>query len=122
MIIDISYEIGEPQTTSYKRITEPIFGSIAFVEEKYYPVITYEKHLRIVSRENREKKDNETPIHIWSVHIKNSDESDKLGKYVLLMAAAAIPYIGENTESEREIKIKEQDDIVVFVKEGLKDD
>ena len=38
------------------------------------------------------------------------------------MAAAAIPYIGENTESEREIKIKEQDDIVVFVKEGLKDD
>ncbi len=122
MIIDISYEIGEPQTTIYKRITEPIFGSIAFVEEKYYPVITYEKHLRIVSRENREKKDNETPIHIWSVHIKNSDESDNLGKYVLLMAAAAIPYIGENTESEREIKIKEQDDIVVFVKEGLKDD
>ena len=89
------------------------------VQEQIVPIITYEKYLRMTSRDNRDLENNESPTQVWSIYIKNKDESEDLRKYVPLMAAAAIPYVGENTENQQEIKIKEEDDIVNFVKKGL---
>ncbi len=89
------------------------------VQEQIVPIITYEKYLRMTSRDNRDKENNENPTQVWSIYVKNKDESENLRKYIPLMAAAAIPYVGENTENQQEIKIKEEDDIVDFVKKGL---
>ncbi len=89
------------------------------VQEQIVPIITYEKYLRMTSRDNREVENNESPTQVWSIYVKNKDESEDLRKYVPLMAAAALPYVGENTENQQEIKIKEEDDIVDFVKKGL---
>ena len=52
-------------------------------------------------------------------YVKNKDQSDDLRKYLPLMAAAAIEYLGENTDSQQEIKVKEGDESVSFVKAGL---
>ena len=89
------------------------------VQEQIIPIITYEKYLRMTSRDNRDIVNKESPTQVWSIYVKNKDESEDLRKYVPLMAAAAIPYVGENTENQQEIRIKEEDDIVDFVKKGL---
>ena len=89
------------------------------VQDQIIPIITYEKYLRMTSRDNRDIVNKESPTQVWSIYVKNKDESEDLRKYVPLMAAAAIPYVGENTENQQEIRIKEEDDIVDFVKKGL---
>ena len=68
------------------------------VQEQIIPIITYEKYLRMTSRDNRDIVNKESPTQVWSIYVKNKDESEDLRKYVPLMAAAAIPYVGENTE------------------------
>ena len=89
------------------------------IEEKIVPITTYEKFLRLTSRDNREIDESEGPVQVWSIYVKNKDESDDLRKYLPLMAAASVPHIGENTESQTEVKLKEKDDLVGFVKEGM---
>lgn len=47
------------------------------------------------------------------------DESDDLRKYLPVMAAASIAYVGETTERQEEIKLKGTDSGISFVKEGM---
>ena len=89
------------------------------MEEKVLPITVYEKYIRLTSRDNTQTGENEAPVQAWSIYVKNKDESDDLRKYLPLMAAAAIEYVGENTETQQEIKVKEGDDEVSFVKAGL---
>ncbi len=89
------------------------------MEEKVVPITVYEKFIRLTSRDNTQVDESEGPVQAWSIYVKNKDESDDLRKYLPLMAAAAIEYVGENTETQQEIKVKEGDEEVSFVKAGL---
>ena len=82
------------------------------------PVTIYEKYLQITAIDNREKVDLEDAPRAWQVTVKNRDESDDLDKYLPLMAAAAIEYVGTSTESQEIITLKEDDREVNFVKAG----
>ena len=106
---------------TYRTITiyDPPRREVVDFEERMVPITTYEKYLRLTARDNQEIDASEGPAQVWSIYVKNKDESDDLRKYLPLMAAAAVPYVGENTENQQEIKIKETDEVVAFVKEGM---
>jgi len=129
MIIDLSYGVGEPQV-EFKTYYQPVNGGwihrgkryrveLVGMEERVVPITVYEKHIRLTSLDNTQSDESEGPVQAWSIYVKNKDQSDDLRKYLPLMAAAAIKYVGENTETQQEIKVRENDDEVSFVKAGL---
>ena len=107
--------VGYRNTTVY----DPPHREVVDYEEKTVPITTYEKYLRLTARDNQNVDESQAPAQVWSIYVKNKDESADLRKYLPLMAAAAVPYVGENTESQQEIKLKESDDEVAFVKSGM---
>ncbi len=121
----------------YRTVSSPVVGSdgkvrmvtttiyipprkeIIGMEEQIVPITTYEKFLRMTSRENQDADESEGPVQVWSIYVKNKDESEDLRKYLPLMAAASVDYVGENTEQQQEVKIKDTDESVAFIKEGM---
>jgi hypothetical protein len=80
----------------------------------------YEKYMRISARENNPDDESDSRgEQIWSVYVTNEDERDDLRAYLPVMASAAIDFIGENSETQQEVKLKDSDDVVAFVKKGL---
>ena len=109
---------GKPRmitTTIYVPPRREMIG----MDERMVPVTTYEKFLRLTARDTEEEDASEGSVQVWSIYVKSKDESDDLRKYLPLMAAAAIPYVGENTESQQVIKVKASDADVSFVKAGM---
>jgi len=86
------------------------------------PSTVYDKYLTItgigVDRENGDVK-RET---LWTVNVTNQNESDDLREHLPVMIAAALDYVGTNTEEEEKIKIKSNDRDVAFVKSGYTED
>ena len=97
----------------------PPVREVVDFEERVMPITTYEKYLRLTSRDNREVDEEEGPAQVWSIYVKNKDESNDLRKYLPLLAAAAVPYVGADTEEQEEIRIKETDESVAFIKQGM---
>ena len=102
-----------------RQVYVPGRREIIDMEERMVPVTTYEKFLRLTARDSEEEDASEGSVQVWSIYVKNKDESDDLRKYLPLMAAAAIPYVGENTDSHQEIRMKGSDSDVSFVKAGM---
>lgn len=105
--------VDEEGNVTYKR------EAVMIYEPDYYPVTTYEKYLELKANEYGDEDPNEVKVQLWSVRVKSVDESDELEKYLPMMAAAAVPYVGEDTGEQREIKLREDDHRVAYVKNGL---
>ena len=114
-VVDSKGNVRYVTTTIYHPPRVEMVG----MEEKVVPITVYEKFIRLTARDNTQTNEDEGPVQAWSIYVKNKDESDDLRKYLPLMAAAAIPYIGENTDSQQEIKVKEGDEEISFVKAGM---
>lgn len=115
-VMDSKGRIRYVATTVY----QPPKVEIAGLEEKTVPMTTYEKFLRMTARDNREvDAETESPPQVWSIYVKNKDESDDLRKYIPLMTAASMDYVGQNTEKQKEVRLKEDDESLEFVKAGL---
>jgi hypothetical protein len=101
--------VDQPSTTTY-------VGEREFVA----PVITYEKYLRLSARENKPATEGRQPREIWTVDVINESDSDNLRKYVPIMAAAAISYIGRQTTGQEEVQLTDgKNSDVAFVKKGI---
>ncbi len=100
-------------------VYDPPKKEIVGIEEKVVPVTIYEKFLNITARENKPVTNDDVGSQAWSISIKNKDESEDLRKYVPLMTAAALPYVGNSTANQVEVKVKDKDSTVRFVKAGL---
>ena len=137
MIVDIAYGISDSKI-DFKTVSVPAYQAhvvdprdpsgaqgngrrrlTVVIEQKVIPITVHEKYLRLTARDNSSREFNEAPAQIWTIYIKHKDEDDDLRKFIPLMAAAAVDYIGENTENQKEIKLKETDDVVAFVREGM---
>jgi len=107
---------------SYKTVAvrEPTRSEYVGERESVIVQTIYEKYMRISARENKLEEESDTRgAQIWSVYVTNEDEQDDLRQYLPIMASAAIDFIGENSETEQEVKLKDTDDVVTFVKKGL---
>jgi hypothetical protein len=59
------------------------------------------------------------PPEVWSVNVSSEDESKELRKYLPILASATADYIGTNTKQEIEVKLKEGDEVVGFIRKGI---
>ena len=99
----------EPPTTEY-----------AGDREYQVMVVKYEKYLRMTARENKEATEGRPPPEVWTVDITTDGESKNLRKYIPIMAAASIDYIGADTRGQKSVTLKEEKDgAVAFVKKGM---
>ncbi|MCH6258295.1 hypothetical protein MLD52_17165 [Puniceicoccaceae bacterium K14] len=115
----------DPKTgkTTFYQVSVPgrVRRELAGYKERVVSVIVNEKYLEMVAVENKlEEASGDTPAsEIWSVRVRNTDESDDLREYLPIMASAATDYIGEDSDSEQNVKLKEDDERVQFIKRGI---
>ncbi|HWA11364.1 MAG TPA: hypothetical protein VG838_18135 [Opitutaceae bacterium] len=90
-------------------------------DREYMIAVTmYEKHLIVTARENKESVEGKAPKTVWGVQVTSEDESKDLRKYLPVLIAASIEYIGKDSGGEiKTIKVNEKDPAIAFVKKGL---
>jgi hypothetical protein len=80
---------------------------------------TYEKYLRLTARESVADTLGRPPAEIWTVDVVSEGESQDIRKYLPILAAASIDYIGRDSHGHKTIRIKDSDADVIFVKKGM---
>jgi hypothetical protein len=100
-------------------VREPSTREYIGDQESVVVETVYEKYMRITARQNPKENGADTDgAQIWSVYVTNEDERNDLRQYLPVMASAAIDFIGENSVTQQEVKLKDTDDVVTFVKKG----
>lgn len=129
--------IQEPDRIEYVQTIDPKTGKVSRYavrvpgrrsrelvgyQERVIPIVINEKYLELTAKENTmASADGDTQgDELWSVVVRNEDENDDLREYLPIMASAATDYIGEDTGTETKIRLKSTDEVVQFVKRGLK--
>lgn len=100
-------------------VYDPPRTEIIGYEEQVKPVIVYEKYLKLSARENKEANEGRPPAEVWSVNVSAEDESKDIRKYLPILASATADYIGTNTQEQKPIRIKEDDEVVGFIRKGI---
>ena len=113
---------GPNNPVGFKTVESP--GTPARVEmlqteRRVRPVIVYEKYLKVSARSNQVTVEGRAPPEVWSVNVSSEDESKELRKYLPILASATADYIGTNTKQEIEVKLKEGDEVVGFIRKGI---
>ncbi len=89
-------------------------------EERLISVIVNEKYMELTAKENLLEASGDIPAQeIWSVRVRNYDENDDLREYLPIMAASVADYVGEDTGTNQSVKLKEDDEVVQFIKRGI---
>ena len=84
-------------------------------------VTIYEKYLKITARENKPASEGRPPAELWSIHASAEDESKDLRKYLPIMASATVDYIGQDSSSQKVVKVKADGPGVGFIRKGMSD-
>ncbi len=77
-----------------------------------YNTIVYEKELELIARDREGEE-------VWTVAVATIDDSADLRSYIPLLAAAALPYLGETTDGAVMVKVREDDEKVKFLRGQL---
>jgi hypothetical protein len=82
-------------------------------------VTIYEKYLKITARENKPAAEGRPPAELWSIHASAEDESKDLRKYLPIMASATVDYIGQDSSSQKVVKVRADGPAVDFIRKGM---
>lgn len=74
-----------------------------------YNVTVYEKSLNLTAHDTAGEE-------VWTIQVRTVDESSDLRKYLPLLAAASLPYVGETTEGEIVVKVSEKDETLAHLR------
>lgn len=109
---------------SYRTIAvyEPPRSELIGYDETPRHVTIYEKYLRITARENKAPVEGRPPAELWSVTATTEDESNDLRKYLPIMAAATVDYIGRDSSHQTVIRVKGDEEGVGFIRRGMSDE
>src|SRR4051812_12619540 len=84
-------------------------------------VTIYEKYLRITARENKVASEGRPPPELWSIQASAEDESKDLRKYLPIMASATMDYIGQDSSSQKVVKVRADGPGVEFIRKKMGD-
>lgn len=117
-------QVRDPNTGQIRTIRVYIPGRVSNelvgYQERAITKIVNEKYMVLTAKQNKLAESGDAPAEeLWSVTVKNEDESADLREYLPIMASAATDYIGEDTQSATTVKLKSDDEVVGFVKKGL---
>ena len=109
--------------TSFRTVAvyEPPRNELVGYDEVPRMVTIYEKYLKITARENKSASEGRPPAEIWSIHASAEDESKDIRKYLPIMASATVDYIGQDSSSQKIVKIKADGPGVGFIRKGMSD-
>jgi hypothetical protein len=109
--------------TSFRTVAvyEPPRNELVGYDEMPRLVTIYEKYLKITARENKAASEGRPPAELWSIHASAEDESKDLRKYLAIMASATVDYIGQDSSSQKIVKVKGDAPGVVFIRKGMSD-
>ncbi len=97
-----------------------VSSELAGYQQRAITTIVNEKYLVLTAKQNTLAADGDTTANeMWSVTVVNEDSSDNLREYLPIMAASATDYIGEDTGAKKSVRLKSDDEVVAFVKQGL---
>ena len=107
--------------TSYRTVAvyETPRSELVGYDELPRSVNIYEKYLKITARENKVAKEGRAPAELWSIHASTEDESKDLRKYLPIIAAATVDYIGQDSSSQQTVKVRADAAGVEFIRRGL---
>ena len=108
---------------SYRTVAvyEPPRSELIGYDEMPRQVMVYEKYLKITARENKAASEGRPPAELWSIHASAEDESKDLRKYLPVMAAATVDYIGQDSSNQKVVKIRADGPDVQFIRKGMSD-
>ena len=88
-------------------------------EDRIIPKTIYPKFLKITASLNQPLDSTSPRVEAWSVTTINQDESPDIEKYLPLLAAASISYIGQKTNSQKTVIIRDKSQDVRFIRKGM---
>lgn len=108
---------------SYRTVAvyEPPRSELIGYDDMPRQVMVYEKYLQITARENKAASEGRPPAELWSIHASAEDESKDLRKYLPVMAAATVDYIGQDSSNQKVVKIRADGPDVQFIRKGMSD-
>lgn len=119
----IMVPVRDPVTNRISYVPQVVYDppqrELVGFQDRVVTVTVYEKYIRVTSRETPEEAGDRPPRELWSVYVTNEDESDDIRKYVPLMISAAMDSMDQNTSSQKEIVLTQEDERVKFVKTGM---
>ncbi|MEQ1842885.1 MAG: hypothetical protein ABL994_20995, partial [Verrucomicrobiales bacterium] len=107
--------------TSYRTVAvyEPPRSELVGYDNLPRQVTIYEKYLKITARENKSASEGRPPSELWSIHASAEDESKDLRKYLPIMASATVDYIGQDSSSQKVVKVRADGPGVDFIRKGM---
>jgi hypothetical protein len=100
-------------------VYEPPRNELMGYDEQPRLVTIYEKYLKISARENKPAAEGRPPAELWSIHASAEDESKDLRKYLPIMASATMDYIGQDTSTQKIVKVKADGQDVDFIRRKM---
>jgi hypothetical protein len=95
------------------------FPVLSTEEPEVVTVTIYEKHLRLTARENPGPGNGAVDPTLWRVDVTSEGVSKNLRRYLPVLVAASIEYVGKDSHGQKTIRIKDTDADLVFVKKGM---
>ena len=107
--------------TSYRTVAvyEPPRSELVAYDNVIRQVNIYEKYLKITARENKAASEGRPPAELWSIHASAEDESKDIRKYLPIMASATVDYIGQDSSSQKIVKVRADGPGVEFIRRGM---
>jgi len=81
--------------------------------------VVYEKFLRMSARENSPVVEGQPPVELWSIDVTSEGKRRDLRRQMPVLVAATIEYIGTDTQGSRQIRLKDTDADLAFVRQGM---
>lgn len=117
-------QVFNPQTNTTTTVRVyvpgPVSTELVGYSQQTRTIVINEKYMVLTAKQNKLAESGDSPAaELWSVTVKNEDESNDLREYLPIMASAATDYIGEDTEKATTVRLKSDDEVIGFVKKGL---
>lgn len=80
--------------------------------------IVVEKHVRLVARDNKAKTEESLPPVVWNVYVRNTDDSSDLRRYLQVMIAICVDYVGKDSNGINTFQVSLENGIPVYISGG----
>ncbi|MCC5805532.1 MAG: hypothetical protein JJU00_04305 [Opitutales bacterium] len=114
--VPVRNEEGKVVSYRYSTIYEPPRTEFAGWTDRMRRTTVYEKALDLTAYEMR---NGERGPEQWTLRVSSVDESSDLRSYLPLLVAAAMPYVGERTPGEVQVRMRDDHENVKLVRRGI---
>lgn len=103
--------MGHTRSGGYRRFP----GIVAQTEQQIVPELVSTKYVTFSARDPRRMDSSGKPLEVWNLIVKVEDEGEDFERYLPVLLAAAINYLGENTERQISINMSDSAEAVQYV-------